>query len=76
MFYLCCPLGYLETNEFITLSECCLEGYGDFATEDNRASAKFWWKSSIQLRGDFCWKLEQELLDLRQVASIPKRISW
>lgn len=36
---------------------------------------KFGGKSSIEWRVDFCWKLEQKLLDLRQVASIPERIS-
>ena len=31
--YLCCPLGYLETNEYIMLPECGLEGYGEVLSE-------------------------------------------
>jgi len=54
------------------LSECSFEGYGDFATEDSRASAKRKKICSVERRH----LLEQKVLDLRQVASIPERISW
>jgi len=55
------------------LSECSFVGYGDFATEDSRASAKEKKKiCSVERRH----LLKQKELDLRQVASIPERISW